>query len=1006
MKLQIVHVSDIHLESNEDVRKIKICKMVDALAKEKADDCIVVFSGDLVARGENYDNVTFLQNVLCSELVKRVYPKKSIRIACVPGNHDIDFHGLDVRIDDVKDAYKKKNIDSIVSKYLDCMSAFKKYANRNKCFMGNSIVSRNTINCGGTAVNFVLVNSAPLSLLGGSADDMGMHYLSESDLEMIDRTAKPGINILVCHHSIEWFNPECKEKLRKIISKKYALVITGHEHLSIGDSRNTNKQGLITWIQGNALKGEASEGNGFNSIILDLGEKTVQANAYSWQKRAFVSQLIACCSLKCFYGKDITVNQDYLDSLSKDEQGCEIKKYFVFPSFSYNKVDENEEVKRCEINTESELYDVLESHQFISITGGHKSGKSVLAKRLMLQFLEKGKVPLLISAYEVNKKKIENTIKYVFEEQYSGAEEDFEIFNQLENEDKVVIIDDANLIESKSFKTLVDLLKASFGKVILIGDDQTKIDLKQQVVDAMVEPEDICLSIKPFLYVKRKKLIANVLLAENSAANVEKETKKINELINVQVKYFSLDPEFIINFVRKYESDRNFQFSSGLNVFNVVYESSIRNRIINNSEDIDAQIVLNCLRELAFYMHFGKMNRINLKELTEIINAYGKEYRQSINVRLFLTAAIGAKVLVESGTDYFFADRTLLAYFVAQALNQKNNQDEDIREKLEYLLRNLCFGINSDIILFLSLITNNPKFLNIIVEGAKRHFAGMDELSFDKENVKFILDYDLPVKQSLPTPEERDEREKKLDMHEEKAKISDFIELANEYDYSEEDYQKLENKILVSLKYIEILAKALPAFCHNLKAEKQDELVQLLYECPNKFLYSVFEDISNDYEGFCNSLCNDISEIKKEKELAEVHLDSVKRMIGQMSAIIVVALYQLVGTICTSEQTIEALNAFDISHNTNYQLQNLNMVARLSDVDTVSKKAQKIFNHTEHSVIKSMVRFTTRDFLLRNNLNYHGEAQSLIDCVFKGGPKEQEELKRALIQKKKDERSE
>ena len=38
------------------------------------------------------------------------------------------------------------------------MSAFKKYANRNKCFMGNSIVSRNTINCGGTAVNFVLVN--------------------------------------------------------------------------------------------------------------------------------------------------------------------------------------------------------------------------------------------------------------------------------------------------------------------------------------------------------------------------------------------------------------------------------------------------------------------------------------------------------------------------------------------------------------------------------------------------------------------------------------------------------------------------------------------------------------------------------------------------------------------------------------------------------------------------------------------------------------------------------
>ena len=263
---------------------------------------------------------------------------------------------------------------------------------------------------------------------------------------------------------------------------------------------------------------------------------------------------------------------------------------------------------------------------------------------------------------------------------------------------------------------MLKFLENNFGKTIVFSEEKLDLDIKKQVVDMLIEPDTLNIVIKPFLYVKRKKLISNILSCDKDAErDVDKETHKINELINAQIKYFNLDPEFIINFVNQYEREYRFQFSSGLNVFNIVYESSIRNRIIANSENIDATIVINVLRELAFYMHFGKKSYVGIDEISNVVETYKKDYRQKVNIRSFIDTTIKAKILVDVDNEIRFKDHTLVAYFVAQALNQKYHQDEDIFDYLDYLLKNLCFSINSDIVLFLALITNNPKFVNVII---------------------------------------------------------------------------------------------------------------------------------------------------------------------------------------------------------------------------------------------------------------------------------------------------
>ena len=56
------------------------------------------------------------------------------------------------------------------------------YATEQGCFLENKVISKKIIQYGDKKIGFVLCNSAPLSLLGGNAEDMGSHYFSEDEM--------------------------------------------------------------------------------------------------------------------------------------------------------------------------------------------------------------------------------------------------------------------------------------------------------------------------------------------------------------------------------------------------------------------------------------------------------------------------------------------------------------------------------------------------------------------------------------------------------------------------------------------------------------------------------------------------------------------------------------------------------------------------------------------------------------------------------------------------------
>lgn len=119
-----------------------------------------------------------------------------------------------------------------------------------------------------------------------------------------------------------------------------------------------------------------------------------------------------------------------------------------------------------------------------------------------------------------------------------------------------------------------------------------------------------------------------------------------------------------------------------------------------------------------------------------------------------------------------------------------------------------------------------------------------------------------------------------------------------------------------------------------------------------------------------------------EKNVEDVSLNSIKNVIEQISAILVMMVYQLVTLTCTSDQSIAALNAFDYNLNSNYKLQNLMMQAQNGDVNCFSKRAKELDKEMKNKLEKSIIKYTVREFFMKNNVELYGEAQSLLDYFF------------------------
>lgn len=987
MKILFLHLSDAHLKDNTKLSLININSIVNSLAQiGDFEECVLVFSGDVTQAGDKnaYSNAGKLVGYIAKNISQKYINGKIVQTLIVPGNHDNLVKNKERDNLELESYYEKKELDKRFNEDIEQLTNFYEFANRNRCFYKNKIIDVIRLKFGNFIIKANLINSAPFSLLGSGNRDKGIHYIPLSELEKLNIDLHQKYTISIIHHGPEWFNDVTKQKLYNTFNETTDLLFVGHEHFALNEDKTVNGK-HIDVSSGLALYGTKTD-HGFNALILDTEAHTLIGYKFVYNEHIYKpTKVIDNKSVMFNTNSSFRFTSEFQKELLTDmneRDGENYSKYFVFPSLEAKEI--NSELKNYTVTSEDKFKELMDRKRKISIEGSSRIGKSILAKYLTKQLAEDYTV-LLLNEDNFAPKNIKNVIKYAVQNEF-GDEADIDEFLQLDKEKKILIVDDNDKVNKEKWDLFMNEYSEQFGHIITFCNFDWNLNIKDRTVEELTENAFFYLRICPFYYVKREQLIKKICsnyIMEYPALDIEEKSRKINEDITNQIKYFQLTPDFIHQFVDYYIQFSHIKTQSETNVFSKVFVANITYRISKNTkEENDIDEILIALDYVAHYIHFVKhYQKISYKEFEVAVNEYKKRYdNEELNVKYVYNVAIKSNILKESNTSFEaeFCDENLLAYFVAQHLNrtcQMGEKPEDLKEVLD----NICFGINGDVILFLSYITSNTQILNPILHSISAHMDDWEEWDVDKNNIGYLSKTSNMTTPKLPVDKDKERiKEEKNKM--EKEIIAEKEHQADSlYSYDPSKVNSFSNKIAKSINYLELVAKILPNFRFMLQGNEKRIITNILYTYPNKLLYFMLKDIDAN----CSRIIEDILKSKpKTRKGILITEDMITRELQNQSMTYILSIYDFISMTASTPKTIGDLEKFDYNQNTNYKIQNLMMQENIANFKTFAIRSEQIYDEADLALIKQMVSLIVRKYFVYHDVELHGEGTRLSDKFF------------------------
>lgn len=983
MKILFLHLSDAHFRQDTKYSDINVNAMVNSLSQlENFDECILIFSGDIAFSGEEnqYKRASGFISSLINGIRNKYLPNKFVYTLVSPGNHDNLAFNPKRDLEELKGYYssERETIDRFY-KELKQLENFYKFATRNNCFTKGKIIDIRKITIGKFVIKVNLINSAPFSLLCNGNEDKGLHYLPQRELDKLDFHFRENYAISIIHHSPEWFSDYSKMGLYNKIYENSDLIFIGHEHFSLSENKTVNDKYKVDISSGVAFYGTNTE-QGFNALILDTEQHYLHGEKFIYNGKIYKPSRNLNNEDIVFKGKyNFNCTQEFRNFLEYDINERSDQKYsdyFVFPSLEAKNI--NDDLKNFNVTSEEKFIELFKLKNKISIEGSSKSGKTILSKYLFRLFSQ-DYLPLYLDDESFSPKDNSKVIKYAFINQY-GESSDLDEFLQVSIDKKVLIIDGYDKIKKERWKAFLDEYEKKFSHIIMFCGIDWNLNIKEKALEELTENNTFYMKICPFYYAKREQLIKKICSNFQETKDIDEKARKINEDITNQIKYFQLNPEFIHQYVDYYLSFSYIKTQKESNVFSKVFEANITFRLAKNAGEENVDEIMIALDFIAHYIHFNKRYPLPTEEFEKVIDLYNERYDNELNATYVHDVAINSNIIkkVPGKFGIEFCDENLLAYFTAAHLNRIFNEGFGA-EELKYILDNICFEPNGDIILFLSYITSNTQILTPIMNSIFNHMKTWEDLSLDINNIGYLSKVNTDIK--APLPDEKDKQKSK----EEKDKMEKGIvekhrkDAESLYSYDESKVNSFGNKISKSISYLELVAKILPNFRHMLTASQKQDIVNILYTYPNKLLYFMLKDIDENY----NEIISDILEsAPRTKKGLLVTKEMITNELHNQSLAYILAIYDFVAGTSSNSKTILDLNKFNFDNNTNYKIQNILMEENAGRFHELAVKAEKIYKDAQVPLTKNLVMFVVRKYFLCHDIAITGEAQHLIDVFF------------------------
>lgn len=994
MKIAFLQLSDLHLQDNQGAHPAKIQAIVDSFAAYAPfEGIVIVISGDIAATGEKnqYKIASTFLGRLVPEL-KRHYSisEKNTKILIVPGNHDIDWGGKP-RLDSTAirafaDTEKEKHLQHEIT----CMKCYFSFSNRNKCFFSSPVefgqlITRKILHFdNGYRIEANLINTAPFSC---NSDD-GLHYLPEDAIQSLTKASKADIAIVVMHHSHDWFEFSQKKELEGIVAQRCSLAFYGHEHLP--GAQNVlydNGSRIVKQAGGAWWQSSAPMFSEYYAAVFDTESRKYSLNKFSWNadRSSFISSssqehiLMAkpLCGTKLIYRENYisTVMEDTKHTITQD-----ISDYFVFPTLRFNASKEYSKGKS--VTKIEDFIAFIKENKYVAVMGGSNSGKTTLLKMLFKE-LQSQYVALYCGTDDITGRSQENILKELVQNTY--GEDSYSLFQSVTAEKKAIIIDDIHRIAPKHLNKFLRGIEDVFGIIVVASEETSQFDIVQLVKDNIKSNKEFRKANITRLYAdKRLALIKKIVLLKtnNNEAQAIGIARTLDQCLNSYKLAFRADIDFVVQFVDYYCEHMGELDKSDATVFSKVFEASIERAIVphlvtrrENSNDI-----IVALSEVAYYIHFHKEYPINAVHINEVIEAYCEYYdnRYLTSARFIeITVDAGLLISTSSGYEYRFASKNHLAYFVAKALNRKFH-DTGNSADLETIVRQSCFSINGDILLFMTYISDNVNIPRLLLEQAVSYVSQWNEFDISNNSIKYLQS--IPTKKlTSPKANERDEEIQERAIAEEDHDIP--IETLDIYDYDETQIDELNNQLIRAFLQLKIIARNFSAFISILPAPAKKDYVLAIYQLPNKIFSQWSESIDNSLEGLVEEIITWQEDPRFEgKKLSR---DDILRFFQDISLNMLLNLYNLVSLYGANDNTVDYLAQQDyITPSLNYRIERMMFFEKVDDYQAVIRESEAIYDKRDDGMSNNLVLAILRHMLVHSDKILDREKRRISSTYF------------------------
>jgi hypothetical protein len=981
MRISFLHLSDFHLNDSKGVHPAKIQAIVDSLGVyTPIEGIVIVLSGDIAATGQaNQYKIaaTFLKRLIPEIRRKYSISEKNTKILIVPGNHDIDW-GRSTRLDSSKiRSFDEKERALHLQQELKSMKNYFSFSDRNGCFFPHwmhipfgQLVTRKILHFdNGYRIEANLLNTAPFSC---DSDD-GLHYLPEDAIHSLTTESNADFSLVVMHHSPDWFEFSQKKELENTLSKRCSLAFYGHEHFP--GTQNVlydNGNRIVKQAGGAWWQSSVPTLSDYYAALFDTESRKYFLSKFSWNadRSAFVATMKQEHILmqKSLCGTGLTYQEKYIATVMADSKNTiaqSVSDYFVFPTLRFNASKEYSRGKA--IDKMEDFIAFIKENRYVAVMGGSNSGKTTLLK-MTFKELQTQYVVLYCGTDDITGRSQENILKELVTDTY-GADS-YSLFQAIPSDKKVIIIDDLHRISPKHLNKFLRGIEDIFGTIVVASEETSQFDIVQMVKDNIKASKEFKKASISRLYAeKRLALIQKIVLikTDNDELKAAGIARTLEQCLNSYKLAFRTDIDFVVQFVDYYCAHLGELDKSDATVFSKVFEASIERSIaphlVGRKENSNDIIV--ALSEIAHYIHFNKEYPINAEHIHEVIAAYCEYYdNRYLTAERFIEIGVNSGLLsrTSNGYEYRFASKNHLAYFVAKALNRRFHDTGDTTD-LESIVRQSCFSINGDILLFMTYISDNVNIPRLLLEQAVSYVSGWTEFDLSDIGIKYLQS--MPAK-SLVSPKEDEKEEEIHNQAIEEEERDTIIETLDIYDYDETKIDELNNQLIRAFLQLKIIARNFSAFISILPGPVKKDYVSAMYQLPNKIFSQWAESIDNSLD----YLVEEVITWQEEPDFEGKKLsrEDILRFFQEVSLNMLLNLYYVASSHGANDNTVDYLAQQNyISPSLNYRIERLMFWEKVDDYQAVIKEAEELCSLQGDGMAKNMTLAILRHMLVHSD---------------------------------------